>query len=206
MPRANVAGMTLRDRCHFYESGLTAADCETSHISRFVARVSGLASGLALADRPAGLAEALGSRVCPCVARDAIAGSALDAGGADPDNARQGSPIPVTFQRRTAYLVRDDRPAGRALREPGGNGPMTVLSTRRASRRVARRTRYGGCRYLPSWSACCGSTSSRMGLPLMGACSGLTAAAFTSRRLSGRCCGRPGDGVSSCYRRLAAGP
>jgi hypothetical protein len=39
--------------------------------------------------------------------------------------------------------------------------------------------------------SCCASTSSRMGLPRMVACSGPTAAVFTSPPRCGRCCRRP---------------
>ena len=55
----------------------------------------GLAFGLALAVRPAGSAVAPGSRVGACAHRlgDATEGSALDAGGADPDNARRSGPV-----------------------------------------------------------------------------------------------------------------
>jgi hypothetical protein len=67
-------------------------------LRRFAACLSGRAFGLALAVRPAGLAEAPGSRVCACAASDAPEGSALDAGGASPDNARRSGPVPVTFR------------------------------------------------------------------------------------------------------------
>jgi hypothetical protein len=40
------------------------------------------------------------SRVCACVASDATEGSALDAGGADPDNARRSGPVSWPFARR----------------------------------------------------------------------------------------------------------
>ena len=69
----------------------------------------GLASGLALAVRPAGLAEVSGVKGAP-KARPAERlddlRSALDAGGASPDNARRSGPVAVTFFRRSAHLAR----------------------------------------------------------------------------------------------------
>jgi hypothetical protein len=41
---------------------------------------------------------------------DATGGSALDAGGASPDNARRSGPALWPFIRRLAHLARDDRP------------------------------------------------------------------------------------------------
>ena len=73
---------------------------------RFAARPSGLAFGLALAVRPAGLAEAPGStarrrRVPRCGMR-----STVEAGGASPDNARYSGPATVTFSWLPANLPR----------------------------------------------------------------------------------------------------
>ena len=53
---------------------------------RFAARASGLASGLAIAVRPAGLAEV----------SSAQGRVPLSAGGASPDNARRSGPVAVT--------------------------------------------------------------------------------------------------------------
>ena len=120
---------------------------------RFAARVPGLASGLALAVRPAGSAVAPGSRVGACAHRlgDATEGSALDAGGADPDNARRSGLAPVTFHQaigapgarrpaRPARGARDPRcvTAGSLLRRGaghrrGGQRPATVRYRARGS-------------------------------------------------------------------------
>ena len=43
------------------------------------------------------------------LASDATAGSALDAGGADPDNARRSGPVSWPFAGRLAHLAGDDR-------------------------------------------------------------------------------------------------
>jgi hypothetical protein len=51
--------------------GITNDGSGGGWLTKFAARRSGLASGLALAVRPAGLAEAPGSRVCACGASDA---------------------------------------------------------------------------------------------------------------------------------------
>jgi hypothetical protein len=59
---------------------------------RFVTCVPGLASGLALAVRPAGLAEAPGKRRAGGASRAAGCGAPLEAGGASPDNARRSGP------------------------------------------------------------------------------------------------------------------
>jgi hypothetical protein len=58
---------------------------------RFAARLSGRAFGLARANGPLGWQRLQCSRVGACAHRlgDATGGSALDAGGASPDNARQ---------------------------------------------------------------------------------------------------------------------
>ena len=74
----------VQHRCLTYDS-----------LRRFAARFPGLAFGLALAVRPAGLAEA---------------------GGASPDNARRSAPAPVTFRPAIGHLARDDRPGQLAER------------------------------------------------------------------------------------------
>jgi hypothetical protein len=60
---------------------------------------------------PLGRQRSPGSRVGACAHRrgDATGGSALDAGGADPDNARRSGSVSCDFARRPAHLARDDR-------------------------------------------------------------------------------------------------
>src|SRR5215472_6360210 len=75
---------------------------------RFAARLRGLASGLALAVRPAGAAEVSGAqgwlpKIVSAKRSETIFG-ALDAGGADPDNTGRSGLIAVTFSRRLAAL------------------------------------------------------------------------------------------------------
>ena len=98
MSRVLLLVLARRDDSHFAVNSLLTCIGE-----RFAARRSGLASGLALAVRPAGLAEAPGSRVCP-KGRDR--GSALDAGGASPDNARRTGSGPCNRSRRLGALAR----------------------------------------------------------------------------------------------------
>ena len=74
---------------------------------KFAARILGLAFGLALAVRPAGPAEVSGvkggsPKARPCE-RERMR-SALDAGGADPDNARRSGPVAVTFRTAIGAL------------------------------------------------------------------------------------------------------
>jgi len=64
---------------------------------RFAARVSGLAFGLALAVRPAGSAEAPGSTARRRRVPRSGMRSTVEAGGADPDNARRSVSVTVTF-------------------------------------------------------------------------------------------------------------
>jgi hypothetical protein len=91
-------------------------------LRRFAARPLGLTSGLALAVRPAGLAEVSGSqgRVLKVVLRSGQKRSpgALDAGGASPDNAHRSGPLAVTSSRLPADLARARRPG----RGAGGRG------------------------------------------------------------------------------------
>jgi hypothetical protein len=61
-------------------------------LARFAARLSGLAFGLALAVRPAGLAEAPGSRACP---KGRAAGAPLTLEG--PARTMRGAPVPVLW-------------------------------------------------------------------------------------------------------------
>ena len=68
-------------------------------------RLSGLASGLALAVRPAGEAEAPGSTAPRRRVPRSGMRSTVEAGGADPDNARRSASAPVTFPA-SARLVR----------------------------------------------------------------------------------------------------
>ena len=91
---------------------------------RFAARVSGLAFGLALAVRPAGLVEAPGSRVgskdrfCEAVRNDLGVPLTLEG----PARTMRGVPTPVlvTFAWRSAHLARDDRPGQLAERMTHG--------------------------------------------------------------------------------------
>jgi hypothetical protein len=64
---------------------------------RFAARRSGLASGLALAVRPAGAVEAPGSTARRRRIPRSGMRSTVDAGGAAPDNARRSDPATVTL-------------------------------------------------------------------------------------------------------------
>ena len=59
---------------------------------RFAARTSGLASGLALAVRPAGLAEVSGVNGAPQARLRSGMRSTVEAGGVSPDNARRSGP------------------------------------------------------------------------------------------------------------------
>jgi hypothetical protein len=71
---------------------------------RFAARLLGLASGLALAVRPAGAVEAPGSTARRRRVPRSGMRSTVDAGGAAPDNARRSDPATVTLSggdRRT---------------------------------------------------------------------------------------------------------
>src|SRR5580692_1490466 len=61
------------------------------------------------------------------LASDATAGSALDAGGADPDNARRSGPVSWPFAGRLAHLAGDDWSGQLAER-------MTHSALRRGSR------------------------------------------------------------------------
>jgi hypothetical protein len=118
---------------------------------RFAARVPGLASGLALAVRPAGSAEAPGSMARRRrVARSAMR-STVDAGGADPDNARRSDPVAVTFRTAigalgasvTAWSCSCGAASGPWRRGPAAAGAGAAVrgssSRRRASARRARR-------------------------------------------------------------------
>ena len=53
--------------------------------------------------------------------REARTRSTVDAGGADPDNARRSSPVTVTFARRSAHLARRRRPATSSRRAAPGD-------------------------------------------------------------------------------------
>ena len=75
----------------------------TFEVGRSAARVPGLASGLALAVRPAGLAEAPGSTARRRRVPRSGMRSTVEAGGASPDNARRSVPVAVTFFRRSAH-------------------------------------------------------------------------------------------------------
>ena len=79
-------------------------------------RHPGLASGLALAVRPAGSVEAPGSTARRRRVPRSGMRSTVEAGGADPDNARRSAPVAVTFPA-SAQLARGLRPGprGRAL-------------------------------------------------------------------------------------------
>jgi len=93
-------------------------------LQRFAALISGLVSGLALAVRPAGSAEAPRARVGP---EDAFCGAVrkdlrvpLRVEG--PGRTMRGVParVPVTFARRPVHLARDDRPGHLAERMTHG--------------------------------------------------------------------------------------
>ena len=93
-------------------------------------RASALVSGLALAVRPAGAAEASGSRVTRCGPSRQRRQAALDPGGAVPDNMRRSGPrVTVTLPgdcassvRLTAWSSRPGVKARRAGRRRGTNG------------------------------------------------------------------------------------
>ena len=84
-------------------------------IWRFAARRTGLASGLALAVRPSGLAEAPGSTARRRRVPRSGTRSTVEAGGTSPDNARRSGPLAVTSS--------GDR---RIWRNP--DGPVVVLA------------------------------------------------------------------------------
>jgi hypothetical protein len=109
---------------------------------RFAARVPGRASGLALAVRPAGLAEVSrvkgGSRSRFCEAVLETTSGALDDGGASPDNARRSGPPPVTFTRLL-----------RACRVPDGLAAAGGRATE-GVRRGPRAAGHRGCRARPA--------------------------------------------------------
>jgi hypothetical protein len=116
---------------------------------RFAARVSGLASGLALAVRPAGLAEAPGSTARRRRVPRSGMRSTVEAGGASPDNERRTGPVAVTPSRLLARLARACRP-GRGTGGRGSGmrrGPQAaghrgaVRGSRRVRRACVRRTR-----------------------------------------------------------------
>ena len=101
----------------------------------------GLASGLALAVRPAGSAEVSGAQgrgpedpFCEAVRNKGSSG-ALDAGGADPDNARRSGPVAVTLSHgdRRTRRVRDG-PALLVWRGIGGVTAGTGCGRCRGSR------------------------------------------------------------------------
>ncbi len=71
--------------------------------------------------------------------------STVDAGGADPDNARRSGPVPVTFARRSAHLARAWRP--------------------RPARGAQHRGRYGGDRLRPVPGQPCAAAAAPVGLP-----------------------------------------
>jgi hypothetical protein len=124
---------------------------ELVSIGRFAARVSGLASGLALAVRPAGPVEAPGSTARRRRVPRSGMRSTVEAGGTGPDNARRSGSVAVIFIRRSAHsgAERD----GLVLLVWRGIGGVTVgtaaagngeavrgsSSRRRASARGARR-------------------------------------------------------------------
>ncbi len=76
---------------------------------RFAARAAGLASGLALAVRPAGLAEAPGSTARRRRVPRSGMRSTVEAGGASPDNARRSGPIAVSSSRRPPHSAEQVR-------------------------------------------------------------------------------------------------
>ncbi len=128
---------------HFGITPLPPRPPDRRRTERFAARASGLASGLALAVRPAGSAEAPGSTARRRrVARSAMR-STVDAGGADPDNARRSGP--VTSARRPAHLARAWRP--------------------RPARETPHRGRDGGERLRPVPGQPCAAAAAPVGLP-----------------------------------------
>jgi len=108
---------------------------------RFAACAPGLASGLAPADRPAGAVEAPGSTARRRRVPRSGMRSTVEAGGADPDNARHSVPAAVTFLA-SAQLVRGRRPGprGRARHRVDATGTACGRSPRppgAAARRAA---------------------------------------------------------------------
>ena len=81
-----------------YGSADQSGNCTSLLRRRVAARISGLASGLALAVRPAGAAEVSGVNGAPKARpRGARMRSTVEAGGADPENARGSAPVAMTF-------------------------------------------------------------------------------------------------------------
>jgi hypothetical protein len=101
---------------------------------RFAARQMGLASGLALAVRPAGLAEAPGSTARRRRVPRSGMRSTVEAGGASSDNARRSGPGAVTSSRLSAHLACGRRPG----RGAGGRGSGIRRGPQAASHRGRR--------------------------------------------------------------------
>ena len=96
----------------------------------FAARLSGLALGLALAVRPAGLVEAPGSTARRRRVPRSGMRSTVEVGGASPDNARRSAPTAVTFSgdgatgvRLTAWSSRTGAVPGDTAGTAGGRSP-----------------------------------------------------------------------------------
>jgi hypothetical protein len=87
----------------------------------FAARISGLAFGLALAVRPAGVAEAPGSTARRRRVPRSGMRSTVEAGGAAPDNARRSVPVAVTPLLRRCNLCEYD---GLVLADGRGTGSI----------------------------------------------------------------------------------
>ena len=113
-------------------------------------RLSGVAFGLALAVRPAGAVEAPGSTARRRRVPRSGMRSTVEAGGADPDNARRSGPLTVTFSgdgvtraRVTAWSSRPGavpgRYGGHRTRPVTGAAGRGSSARRRASARRARR-------------------------------------------------------------------
>jgi len=117
---------------------------------RFAGRSSGLAFGLALAVRPAGAAEVSGVNGAPQARPACGMRSTVEAGGADPDNARRSAPgdydLSGNGTTRVSLAAWSSWP-GAALGRYGGHRMRPVTggtgrgssARRRASARRARR-------------------------------------------------------------------
>ena len=108
---------------------------------RFAARFRAWPSGLALAVRPAGLAEAPGSTARRRRVPRSGMRSTVEAGGASPDNARRSGPVAVTSSRRSAHLARCCRPGRGAGGRGSGirRGPQAAGHRGRRARQPPRR-------------------------------------------------------------------
>ncbi len=123
-----------------------------SKACRFAARLQGLASGLAPAVRPAGLAEAPGSTARRRRVPRSGMRSTVEAGGAGPDNARRSGAVAVTpFGDWHIWRMLTAWPRCRRApqRDTAGTAPAGHRGAVRGSRRAVRLAAEGRGEKLP---------------------------------------------------------